>query len=384
MPDAPIHTLSHPLMSASGQVLLPQEDSLADSTLHFQEQVAALIDKHWQRFQAVASLKTVSGASMSEAQRAGAKRKASSLDMSEKIYLKLMSTRFCRHRPQKNDQFYKVIRQSVADNRPIPIVIGHGPLKNPNNCDSPVVDWAEFFTLSQLTALHQAVQVFYKPGLSYALFLDDARSEKANEVNPALTGNYLESLKQFVWATGLNAMIPTFVSLKDFYEAYGVHSHVAEAERLVQAWEQFPENAAQLADQLAHAKRNLPEAEAQLIALGEAAFEERAKQAAHRYRVYLQAEILSGIWDLPEFIYGRYSEHPGYWQLFTLRKGSVSQPWQGRGCLKLNANGKMEPFIMTRNKASRFETLDWVETGLKLKGFETIEVVTEIADPLTR
>jgi hypothetical protein len=340
-------------------------DSTFASELNLQEIIQTYMGKHWKRIQAVAEPLTPA-----------IKSKATPASV-ETIYAKLMSYRFTRQRPQEEALFYKCIEKSILENKPIPIALGHGPLKNPNNVSSPNVDWSEFFLLSQLSLLQQAITPLYPPGVNYALFLDDSRSANANGIDYEQMDTYRNSLQNLIWHCGLTTLFPSVISLKEFYKAYEVDKYLPEAEEIVSQWENDPTHAYQMVQQFEHAKRNVPQIPSETNELTTEQLTE-IEFSAHQYRVYLQAEILSGIWSLPEFIYGRFSPHANYWQLFTLRKGSVSQPWQGEGCLRLNHKLKPEPFLMTQQKRSKLKSLGAWESFIGIQGFESIEVFEDL------
>lgn len=341
-----------------------------EAVSHFQEQVLKILDKHLTRFEALHHPVTPESFTKKHS-------------LAEKIYARLTSHRFCRHRPDDDLRFLSVIEAAISQEAPIPVILGHGPLKNPNNCEVSQADWAEFFTLSNLTALHQSVRKLYNPGLQVSLYLDDARSERANGIPAQRTNAYRESLVALVEALSIQSLVSDVFSLKVGYERFKVEAYQNAAEEMVRAWEQDPGNLDALETQRLHARKNLP-----VLPDSEPDAISEAEAAAHRYRVCLQAEILSGLWSQPGVLYGRFSHHPGFWQIFTLRKGSVSQPWQGQGCLKLNPNGKMEPFLLTQSRTDKYDLLDSFDTGLQEKGvsrpgFDRIAVVSERSTPLT-
>lgn len=288
--------------------------------------------------------------------------------LAKAIYAVLTSHRFCKHRPGNPESFHAVIQQALREEKPIPIILGHGPLKNRNGCASPQADWAELFTFYQLACLHQRIRALHPPGLSVSLYLDDARSERANGVPPQWTAQYFQSLVNMLRETRLNHLIPHVFSFNQLYIEYGVETFLAEAEVQVLEWEADPRNEAAMAEQRLHAQKNVPPG---------VPVDWTLEDAAHRYRVYLCAEHLAGLWEQPNSLYARYSPHPGFWQLFTLRKGQVGQPWQGEGCLLLNPHGKLEPFLLTAGRKHRYEVLDVVETEIPFPGFDRIPVVVE-------
>jgi hypothetical protein len=269
----------------------------------------------------------------------------------------------------------RVIEASIAAQEPIPVVLGHGPWKNCNNCSVSQVDWAEFFTLSHLVWLNEAVRDFHPQGLAVTYYVDDARAEAANDIPACWTQRYIASLRELISLCGLaGSLVHDVISLKELYALEDVYAHLPEAETKIRAWESDPANAQTITLHLEHALRNLPEA----CQKPPEELMDKATAAAHRYRVYYQAEVLAGLWDQPDRLYGRYGAHAGFWQLFTMRKGSISQPWQGKGCLLSHAAGeKFEPFLLTRSKAERLVSLGAVETGLPLPGFEIIPVYAE-------
>jgi hypothetical protein len=343
---------------------------MPDPTLAFERQVQDFLAAHWHRFQAV-------GAPPPPQEKPA--RQLARLSLAEQVYARLTSYRFCKQKPEDVEAFLAVIQTAMQADRPIPVILGHGPLKNPNNCPQSQVDWAEWFTLSQLAWLHQAIRALYPPGLQVSLFLDDARSHHANAIGYESTERYRHSLVSLIEQVGLRSLVTDVVALSDWYDEFGVGDCVTEAEKLVNRFEADPDQSFFLAQQYQHALRNLPATPGSEDPQG---LHQQAEAAAHRYRVYLQAEILSGIWSIPNRLYGRFSPHPGFWQLFTLRKGSVTQPWQGQGCLKYHAGDKLEPFVMTRHKAAHHELLDTVTSGLSLKGFEAVPIYVETAEPI--
>lgn len=242
------------------------------------------------------------------------------------IWQTLMSHRFCRQRPVNVEPMQAVIQHAVESQTPIPLICGHGPLKNPNNTPYQLVDWAEWATFAQLAAMQRAVQQWHPPGLAVSLYVDDARSHRANSVPLSWTRAYIESLRQLVAISPLCTFIKEIVSFEETaYPDWQVKAFEAQACREVQAWEADPANADELELLRRNAMRN--------AVPGDEAVD--PQKAAHAYRVWLKAEELSGLWSQPDVLYGRFSPHVGYWQLFTLRRGSVTQPWQGQGGVML-------------------------------------------------
>ncbi len=282
----------------------------------------------------------------------------SSADKALKILAKMTSHRFCRRRPEDAESFLRVIRHAVAQEAPIPCTLGHGPLKNRNNCPAPGADWAEWFAFAQLAQLASAVRQIHEPGLAITLYLDDARAEYANGASPERTGAYRESLERLIADMGLGDLIPQVASLKALYGPYGHDAFIDEAQRHVRQWEADPANRDELETLREHARRNLPDDEGHGDEYPPSAdCGHCVSDAVHRYLVYYEAEKLCGLWSRPDTLYMRYSPHRGFYQIFTLRRGSVSQPWQGQGAVTLLSSGKPDPCLLTRSRSGKSQVL---------------------------
>lgn len=296
-------------------------------------------------------------------------------DTVQAVYAKLTSHQFCKQRPQDVAAFQLVIRHSVEQNEPIPCILGHGPLKNVNNCASPHADWSEFSAYTQLMKLAGAVKSIYEPGLSVMLYMDDARAAFANNVSWTRMDTYRDSVQELLAGTGLNQLIQNVVSLNHLYAERDHASFLTQAHDQVMQWQSNPANADALDSQILHAMRNLPYADT----YSDDALREEAVAATYRYQLYYEAEKLCGIWDQPNQLYMRYSPHIGFYQIFTLRKGSVSQPWQGQGALMALDNGKLDPWIVTRSKTARYQCLEELAIESPVPGLQRLSLYSEEA-----
>ena len=270
-------------------------------------------------------------------------------DRVQAVYAKLTSHQFCRQRPDDVQSFLTIISENMKQGTPIPFILGHGPLKNPNNCPYPHADWAEFFAYAQLMKLAGAVKALYEPGIEVSLYMDDSRAAYANKAPAALMDAYRLSVQEMIDATPFKQVIKEVVALSTVCPERLHVEHMRQGEEIITNWLADPANLPAYETQVLHAVRNLPAARTlpREELLGE------AREATRRYLLHYEAEKLCGIWNQPDKLYMRYSPHAGFYQTFTLRKGSVSQPWQGQGALVITEQGKADAFIVTESKARR-------------------------------
>lgn len=291
------------------------------------------------------------------------------------IYAKLTSHQFCKQRPQDVAAFQNLIRHAVEREEPISCILGHGPLKNVNNCVSSEADWSEFSAYTQLMKLAGAIKSIYEPGVSVSLYMDDARAAFANNVSWERMEAYRASVQELIAGTGLNQVIQCVVSLNALYREKNHASFLTQSHDRVLRWQNDPANTEALDAQILHAMRNLPYVDT----YSEEDLREAAVDATYRYQLYYEAEKLCGIWDQPEQLYMRYSPHAGFYQIFTLRKGSVSQPWQGQGALLSLGNGKLDPWLVTRSKTSRYQCIAELSIASSVPGLQRLSIYAEEA-----
>lgn len=287
-------------------------------------------------------------------------------EQAQAVYAKLTSCQFCRQRPDDVAGFLATIQTAMARQTPIACILGHGPLKNPNNTPAPTADWAECFTYGQLLRLNRAIAALYPPGLSVELILDDARAQAANGVSPTLTQVYHESVERLIGADVFAGVIRRATPIGELYRAFDHARYLPQAHAHIDRWMADPQHAESLALYRSHARTNLP-----AWRLREAADPEAVIDAAvHRYLTWYEAEKRCGLWHRPDTIALRYSPHVGACQIFTLRKGSVSQPWQGQGALQVCGPDRFDPTLLTRARRENTHTVamlrapdEWASLG---------------------
>lgn len=298
-------------------------------------------------------------------------KKDSASELAQLIYDKLTSAKYCKTRPDSAQEMLGCIERHIKSHKAIPVILGHGPLKNRNNCTYPHADWAELLAYLQLTRLANDLKALYEPGIEIQLYMDDARSAFANHVPWTVMDAYRQSVVQLLESTQLNLLITEVVSFKDLYANHD-HDHcLDEAHQWAQSWVADPTNADQWLELVAHAHKNLVFEDQTPLEIRE----DEARQASFRYVWCHRAEQICGIWSDPDKLYMRYSPHEGFYQVYTFRKGSVTQPWQGAGCLLLTEQGKVDPTIMTVTKQGRYNVVETLNTPLSTKGLTQLPLV---------
>ncbi|MBY0449770.1 MAG: L-tyrosine/L-tryptophan isonitrile synthase family protein [Cyanobacteria bacterium] len=285
---------------------------------------------------------------------------------------KLSNVQFCKTRPSDTEHFLRVIHQAIKTQTPIPFILGYGPVKNLNNALDPVrpvVDAAEFFALSYLAKLTLTIQQWHSPGVAWTFYLDDKRAQMANGISREATQAYASSLKTLIEQTGFNPCVQSVTCLGErLYRDFQVEAYLAQALDHATDWVTNPENQREYESLKDHAQKNQ-----YLSNMGIDKNTDLVSTAVLHYLQYLEAEKMAGIWSQPDTLYARYSYHPGYLQLFTLRKGSVSQPWQGRGAVIYKE--KLDPTILTRNNENRWHEIGQYQMIPFIEALQTVPVM---------
>lgn len=322
--------------------------SLPDIQGDFSQQVNYLMEKQYQILEAFSSHQSKPNHLSALLQN---KAVLNSDDIARQVAQKMVSHQFCKQRPADFNTFLLHIKNAVSTEQPINCIIGHGPLKNVNNCQYSSPDWAEFFTYTQLLRLATAVQAIYPPGLRVSLYVDDGRAAWANKVPSQCMDNYFKGLCTLTQKEPFNTLIKSVVSIKGLYEKFNYFSTEEQARGAVQTFLSNPENQPAIESYIQHAARNLPPEPFETTP----SHQIRVQQSVFRYLQAYEMEKLCGIWSQPNTLYLRYAPHKGFYQIFTLRKGSVSQPWQGQGVLFGLPSQKVDPGILTTQKTALYQ-----------------------------
>lgn len=273
------------------------------------------------------------------------------------------------------------VRARVARGAPILVRMGYGALKNGNNTAQAAADWAEFFALNYLIAWHNAVTRVYPPGLSIQLCFDDAFVIYANKADPDRIRTYVASIERLVRMLDLDAVIVKTLSLAGILPALQHSGLFWLAKRRVIRWERDPANRDQVDAMTLHAQRcAVPPA-----GLRPEQLEAFWQGAAHRYRVAWEAIRMSGLTGRGEPLFAMYldGQHhhrpdPTALHLRSLCRGQITQPWQGRGVLLDNGQGKLVPTVETRRRSQRFHRVAKVHLDLfPVPELETIDVMAQ-------
>jgi hypothetical protein len=288
--------------------------------------------------------------------------------------------------PEMYEQFLAPIRRFVRNGKPIRVTVGYGPLKNPNSVAHSRADWAEFFALCHLVAWHNKVQRIYPPGLQFQIYFDDETLLLSNFANKRVMRSYMSSIADLIRVLGYQSVFlpPTRITNFAWFLRFGPYqlfrfTLIQIAERRVRRWERDPANREQIERMKEFARRNVvvpanlnPEAQERFV-----------EHASHRFRVCWDA-LRMGAQIFPDrerlvALYLDGSQHHRTQvalHLTSVDKGQMTQPWQGEGVLVDNGHGKLEPFVLTGSRRSRYhvraiEGLDIVAAP----GFDRLAVV---------
>jgi hypothetical protein len=293
---------------------------------------------------------------------------AESVEQLSRNVLDTMLTRQFRVGPLPSAQMYEhfltIIQRFVRKGKPIRVTVGYGPLKNPNVVAHSRADWAEFFALCHLVAWHNKVQRVYPPGLQFQIYFDDETLLLANFADKRLMRSYMSSIADLIRVLGYQSVFlpPTRITNFAWFLRFGPYqlfrfTLIQIAERRVRRWERDPSNSEQIERMKEFARRNvaLPEK------LDPAARERFIERASHRFRVCWDA-LRMGAQIFPDrerllALYLDGSQHHRQQtalHLTSVDKGQMTQPWQGEGVLLDNGHGKLEPFVLTSGRRSRY------------------------------
>lgn len=284
------------------------------------------------------------------------------------------------------EQFLAPIRRFVRKGKPIRVLMGYGPLKNPNAVPSSRADWAEFFALCHLVAWHNKVQRVYPPGLQIQIVFDDETLLLANGTDRGLMDKYISSITELIGVLGFQSIFlpPKRLSHNAWFLRFGPYQLfrfclLSIAEWRVRRWEREPANQEKLARMTEFARRNVvvpdhfsPEEQDRIV-----------RAAGHRFRVCWDALRLGAqLFPSRERLLALYLDGSQHHRpqvamhLTSVDKGQMTQPWQGEGVLLDNGHQKLEPFVLTTARRSRYharivQRLDVIPN----LGFDRIRVV---------
>jgi hypothetical protein len=186
------------------------------------------------------------------------------------------------------EQFLAPIRRFVGKGKPIRVLVGYGPLKNPNAVSHSRADWAEFFALCHLVAWHNKLQSVYPPGLQVQVIFDDETLLLANGSDRRLMDEYTSSIAELIRVLGSQTIFlpPKRLTHNAWFLRFGPYQLfrfclLGIAEWRVRRWERDPANQEKLARMAEFARRNV-------TVPGHLSSEEQdhfVRAASHRFRV---------------------------------------------------------------------------------------------------
>jgi hypothetical protein len=336
----------------------------ADTT--YQEQAKAKLHHIWQK-----PVATPKSHSVPAAQLESLARKT----------LDTMLVRTFRVTPWPADEEYHSLLDRVTHwvrrGKPVHVMLGYGPMKNPKTTDHAHADWAEFFALGHLCAWHNKVCSVYPPGLKIKIIFDDSTVRMANQYPRQPMDEYINSVGKLIRDLDYESFIPGTMRQSSFAWLFNFGLYQVAAMR-VRRWERDPANQAALERMLEFSRRNL----AVPKDLNNEEQENRFRDAARRYRIYWEALQMSRLSRFGNKLVAMYMDgnqhhlkQSAALHLASIGKQQITQPWQGAGALRDNGHGKLVPIVLTSKRLHTLRT-ESVPTPGFLPGaaFESIHV----------
>jgi hypothetical protein len=284
------------------------------------------------------------------------------------------------------EHFLTTIQHSVRKGKSIRVTVGFGPLKNPNAVVHSRADWAEFFALCHLVAWHNKVRRVYPPGLQFQIYFDDETLLLSNFADKGRMRSYMSSIADLIRVLGYQPVFlpPTRITHFAWFLRFGPYqlfrfALIQIAEWRLRRWERDPANREQIERMKEFARRNV----AMPANLDSAAQERFIERASHRFRVCWDALRLGAqIFPDRERLLALYLDGSQHHRkqmalhLTSVDKGQMTQPWQGEGVLLDNGCGKLEPFVLTGGRRSRYHArqIDGLDL-VAAPGFDRLAVV---------
>jgi len=277
--------------------------------------------------------------------------------------------------PDEYAQLLARVAHWVRRGKPIRVLIGYGPMKNPKTTSHACADWSEFFALAHLAAWHNKVCAVYPPGLRIKIIFDDSTIRMANRHTKAPMEDYMRSVDKLVRGMGYQSFLVGTMRQSSFAWLFHFGPYQVARWRL-RRWERDPANREVVEQMFEFAQRNVvapPGLDAQ-------ASEAHFRAAAHRYRVYWEALQLSGFSRIGHKLVAMYLDgqqhhlrQPAAFHLTSLGKGQVAQPWQGEGALQDNGHGQWIPVVLTSKRREQLNIQQVDIAGVfPIAGFETM------------
>src|SRR5262249_44785671 len=99
------------------------------------------------------------------------------------------------------------VRYWVKRGRPVHIMLGYAPMKNPKTESRTHDDWDEFFALAHLAQWHNKVCTVYPPGLRIKIIFDDSTIRMANRHAKAPMWDYMTSVGRLIREMGYESFL---------------------------------------------------------------------------------------------------------------------------------------------------------------------------------
>lgn len=223
--------------------------------------------------------------------------------------------------------FYKKLYEKIVNKQPIELTIGFGYHKNLNACGRPEPDKAEQKSLEFLVGMAKKIEEIYSEGVMITIFTTGERAIIANSANLSDTLAYYDGLKKMIKEDNEFSKYFKLLRLGEIWDTVGEDFYellYLRAAEIRQKIDNEPAKYEQLCLQSARNQKNGCIAEEDSIrnsvAIFLASFE--AERELDLFEKFSPGSIMLSYRLIP------YYKHPTLIP-WTIRKGNITQPWQG-------------------------------------------------------
>jgi pyoverdine/dityrosine biosynthesis protein Dit1 len=266
--------------------------------------------------------------------------------LEDKIFRILTNRRFVRFKPDAETKglIMDKIQRAINKQMPLKIVIGFGYHKNPNATSNLLPDMAEELAIQRLFGLASQVKGVYPRGMEIKIITSGRRAEMVNGMSRYDTLQYHQALVKLVHKMGWDKIVE-IIPIGDLYDECREEFQQAllKAKKEVELEKNDSSKISFWFQQIEYARRNIKRK-----GLDKMEVKNKAEQAAFRYVMFRKAETMINLIEkkFPGSIQASYNKgHKNTLTLWTLRKGYITQPWQGTAKM---VDGKIEVITQTR------------------------------------
>jgi len=288
------------------------------------------------------------------------------------IYNCLTSTKYRRHSisPEYQEHIKNVIKISIAQNKPIPLVWVFGCYKLWRLSESPFVDWAELFFLIHKTNWLKPILAVYEPGVWFDFFADGIIVSKLNHLPESDLDIYQKSFQELL--DFVNQRVPSNLhfTLHTLESLYGTKKDYQI---------EFDQNYQKVVDQDHLTPLVLSDQQRAIIEMNTKSDHPLTVQELHESQLLFEAFGLSSkrrpYYRTPEKIFLDSFPIKNTLPIGSVRTSSV-RFWIGKGVLQKHHESYIENiFSITQVQATDFDKQSVSISGLDHQNFKSIDLI---------